>query len=161
VEVAEDQNEGTFRNNEAENDASYLVDAATLLQKNVRWGELASSKATSKEIKAFGITMAKAHAADLAELQTLATSKSISLPAAPMDNTMDAHDELDELTGPDFDVQYCDKVITSHTEAIERMESIEKDAQDPEIRSWITKILPHLHSHLSLAEALQNGLKEK
>jgi putative membrane protein len=161
VEVAEDQNEGTFRNNEAENDASYLVDAATLLQKNVRWGELASSKATSKEIKAFGITMAKAHSADLAELQTLATSKEISLPAAPMDNTMDAHDELDELTGPDFDMMYCEKVVSSHTEAIEKMESIEQNVQDPEIRSWITKILPHLRSHVSSAETLQNSLKEK
>jgi len=161
TEVAEEQNEVRFDDKDAEDDASYLADAATMLQENARWGELASVNATSKEVKALGSKMATAHAADLAALQSLATEKSISLPAAPSENTMDAHDELNELTGPEFDKQYCDKVVSSHKDAIAQLEFIEKNAQDTQILAWATKMLPKFRLHLSTAEALQNSLKGK
>lgn len=160
-EIAEDQNEVTFDDNDAEDDAEYLVEAATMLQNNARWGELAATNATTKEVKDLGSKMAKAHSTDLAALQTMATAKSISLPAAPMDNTMEANDDLNDKKGMDFDKEYCDKVVNSHEDAIDKMESIEKNAQDPEIRAWATKMLTQFRSHLSSAEAVQKSVKDK
>lgn len=160
-EIAEEQNEVTFDDKDAEDDADYLVEAALILQNSARLGELAATKATTNEVKGLGSTMAKAHTAELATLQSLATAKSISLPAAPMDNTKDAYDDLNEKKGLDFDKEYTDNVVSSHKDAIDKIESIEKNAQDPEIRAWATKLLPNLRSHLGSAESIQEIVKNK
>ena len=160
-DVAQEQNEVTFDDKDAENDADYLIDAAAILEKNAGLGELAESKANSKEVKNLGSAMAKAHTSDLAELQSLASSKNITLPASPTDNTMDAFEDLNDKKGQEFDKLYCDKVVSNHKDAINHMEAIEKNAVDADIRVWASKMLPHLRSHLTSAEALQNNVKEK
>jgi len=160
-EIAKDQNEATFEDRDVEKDADRLVNAADILQKNIKLGELASSKATSQEVKDLGSKIAKSHAGDLAELQTLASGKSISLPASTTENTKDAYEDLNDKTGMDFDKKYCNKVISSHKDAIDKMESIEKNAEDADIRAWATKMLPHLRSHLTSAEAIENKVKDK
>ncbi len=160
-EVAEEQNEATFDDRDAEKDADRLVDAAAILQKNIKLGELASSKATSQDVKDLGSNIAKTHAEDLAELQTLASGKSISLPASTTENTMDAYEDLNDKTGMDFDKKYCSKVVSNHKDAIDKMESIQKNTEDAEIRAWATKMLPHLRSHLTSAEAIENKVKDK
>jgi putative membrane protein len=160
-DIAEDQNEATFENRDAEKDADYLVDAAAMLQKNAELGKLAASKATMQEVKDLGSTLAKAHSDDLAQLQTLASGKSITLPAIPTENTMDSYADLNDKTGLDFDKEYCNKVVSSHKDAIDKMEKIEKNAQDADIRAWASNMLPELRSHLSTAEALHTTVKEK
>lgn len=160
-EVAEEQNEVTFDDRDAEKDADRLVDAAAILQKNAKLGELAAGKATMQEVKNLGSSMAKTHAEDLAELEALATSKAITLPATATENTMDAFEDLNDKTGLDFDKKYCDKVISSHKDAIDKMEAIEKNAEDADIRGWATKMIPHLRSHLASAETIQNSVKDK
>lgn len=159
-EVAEEQNEVTFDDRGAEKDADRLVDAASLLQKNVKLGELAASKASAKAVKDLGSSVATAHAADLAELETLASAKAVSLPSAETENTMDAYQDLNEKTGMDFDKLYCDKMVSSHKDAIDKMESIAKNAEDAEIRDWASKMLPHLRSHLTTAEAVHKSINE-
>jgi len=159
-EVAEEQNEETFDTRQTEKDADYLVDAAAILQKNTKLGELAATKATTPEVKDLGSDMAKTHGDDLAELQALATSKAITLPGATTENTMDAYEDLNDKTGLDFDKKYCDKVISSHKDAINKMETIEQKAEDADIRAWATKMLPHLRSHLTTAEGIQNTVKD-
>jgi len=159
-EVAEEQNEVTFDDKGAEKDADRLVDAASLLQKNVKLGELAASKASSKAVKDLGSSLAKTHAADLTELGTLASAKAISLPAATTENTLDAYEDLNDKSGMDFDKLYCDKVVSSHKDAIDKMESIANNAEDTEIRDWASKMLPHLRSHLTAAETVQKSLND-
>jgi putative membrane protein len=160
-EVAQEQNDVTFEDKDAENDADYLIDAAGILEKNAGLGELAESKATSKEVKDLGSAMAKAHTSDLAELQSLASGKNITLPASPTDNTMDDFEDLNGKSGAEFDKLYCDKVVSNHKDAINHMEAIEKNAVDTDIRVWASRILPHLRSHLASAETIQNSVKDK
>jgi len=159
-EVAEEQNEVTFDDKGAEKDADRMVDAASLLQKNVKLGELAASKASSKAVKDLGSSVAKTHAADLTELETLASAKAISLPSATTENTIDAYEDLNDKSGLDFDRLYCDKVVSSHKDAIDKMESIASNAEDAEIRDWASKMLPHLRSHLTAAEAVHKTLND-
>jgi putative membrane protein len=159
--MAEEQNEVTFDDKDAEKDADYLIDAAAILQKSAGLGELAESKATSKDVKDLGSAMAKAHTSDLAELQSLASGKNITIPASPTDNTMDDFEDLNGKSGEEFDKLYCDKVVSNHKDAINHMEAIEKNAVDTDIRVWASRILPHLRSHLASAETIQNSVKDK
>ena len=57
--------------------------------------------------------------------------------------------------GKDFDQSYDQAQVKGHKDAVALFEAYAKSGDDPELKSWAAKTLPHLKEHLSMAEKLK------
>jgi putative membrane protein len=79
---------------------------------------------------------------------------------ADLPTAMDAEhqkklDELRALNGQEFDVAYDKAQLQGHKDAVALFESYAKNGDNPDLKKWAAKTLPHLKQHLKLAEKLK------
>lgn len=160
-ETAEDQNEerieATSTGNTAddkEDDAEFVVEAASGGMMEVQLANLALQKASSPQVKEFARIMIEDHGKANNELKALAASKNITLPAALIDKHQKIVNGLQDKTGADFDEEYIDKMRADHKDDVDEFEEASKDATDPDIKAFAAKTLPTLRTHLQHAEQL-------
>jgi putative membrane protein len=159
-EVATDQNEAKFdENNSKENDAEFLVEAATINLEEIELGKLAQTRGQSQEVKDYGKMMVDGHTKSLNDLNALAQSKQITLPQQLNEEGKEQNKDLTEEDAKDFDKKYIDKMVKGHKDAIGKFESAEKDTKDPDIKAWASATLPDLRMHLEHAEAIDKKIK--
>jgi putative membrane protein len=160
-ETAEDQNEerieATSTGNTAddkEDDAEFVVEAASGGMMEVQLANLALQKASSPQVKEFARMMIEDHGKANNELKALAASKNITLPAALIDKHQKIVNGLQDKTGTDFDEEYIDKMRADHKDDVDEFEEASKEATDPDIKAFAAKTLPTLRTHLQHAEQL-------
>jgi len=62
---------------------------------------------------------------------------------------------IDKLSSAsDFDKSFKDAAVKDHKKDMKEFERLSKSAEDPDLKSWITKSLPTLQEHLRMAEQL-------
>lgn len=116
--------------------------------------KLAEAKATSKEVKDLATTIENSHNSSLKELSDLAKSKQISIPEALTDSGQKEYDALNKKSGQDFDVEYIDKTIKSHRDAIRDFSNDASQTQDLEFKSWLEKKVATMQSHFDMINAM-------
>lgn len=147
-DLAEEQNDERFDNNQQERDAQFLVNTAESNMLEIRLGQLAQQKGQTTHVKELGKMMEAAHTKSLNELTALAKSKMVTIPTSPTDNAQDAYNNLNEKSGNDFDKAYADKMVSEHKDAISAFEKVSADGNDTDIKNWATASLPGLRTHL-------------
>lgn len=147
-DIAEEQNEARFDNNDQEDDAEFLVNVAEINMEEIQLGKLAQQKGTTKEVKELGKMMEEAHIKLQSDLTALAKTKRISIPYSPTQKAQDAYKDLNEESGEDFDKEYANMMVNGHKDAIESFEKASTDSHDKDIRNWATTVLPDLRKHL-------------
>jgi len=163
-DVAEERNEAIFDDNDQENDAQFLVNAAENNLKQIQLGRLAQQKGSTTQVKELGKMMEDAHTKSQNDLTALAQRKSITIPTSATDDTRDTYEDLNEKTGVDFDEAYADKMVNQHEDAIEFFETATTDSYDADIKKWAIATLPELRTHLNHSIECQkksNELKSK
>lgn len=148
-EVSEEHNEAKFDNNEQENNAQFLVDAAELNIEGIHLGQLAQQKGRTAHVKELGKMMEDAHTKLQRDLTLLAKSKTVTIPGSPTDDVKDTYTELNKKSGNDFDKAYADLMVDKHKEAIQAFEEAANDTKDSEIKNWATATLTELRKHLN------------
>lgn len=161
TEMAEEQNEDTFEQNKAEEDAEFAVEAADGGLLEVQLGTMALTKAASPEVKQFAQKIVDEHTKANNELKALAQKKNITLPTSMGDEHKRKYDNLQEKTGTEFDKEYMDLMVKDHKEDIKEFEEQAEDGNDPEIKEWASSKLPTLRHHLEEAERVHEVVKEK
>lgn len=146
-DVAQEHNDAKFDDKKAK-DAEFLVNAAGINMEEIQLGELAQQQAVSQDVKDLGKMMVDEHQKVQAEVQALATSKSITLPTSLTKDGQDAYDKLMKQTGTDFDKKYANMMVDGHKDAISMFEKESNDAEDADIRNFASKTLPQLRAHL-------------
>ncbi len=146
-EVAEEHNDAKF-DNAKEDDAKFLVSAAEINLEEIQLGQLAQTRGTTTHVKELGKMMETEHAKALADLQTFAVKKQITIPTSLTENGMEANKKLMDTKGSEFDKEYADKMVSGHKDAIDKFQKAATDATDPDIRNWATSMLPALRIHL-------------
>lgn len=156
-EVAEDQNEVTFdENNDREDDSQYLVEAAETDLKEIELGNLAQNKSTNADVKAFAKMMVDQHTKALNDLKATAEKKNISIPTTLTEKGQDKFKDLNDKSGHDFDKKFAEMMVDGHEKAIDKMEKASEKANDEEIRMWATNMIPTLQHHLEEAKKLKD-----
>ncbi len=158
-DVAEEQNDDKF-SKPAEKDAQFAVDAAAIGLKEIKFGELASTRAMMAETKELATMMVQDHTTAANELQALAAAKGISLPSALSDEAQRDYNRLSEKSGADFDKEYADMMVKGHKDAIDKFEKAADDCDDAELKAFAAKTLPTLRMHLENAEHCQEMSKD-
>jgi putative membrane protein len=143
-----------------EADSKFMVEAASGGMMEVQLGQLAQEKAQNQRVKDFGAMMVRDHSKANDELKTLAASKNVTLPAAPGDQQQKHIDNLRKKTGADFDKAYIKMMIDDHKDDIDKFEKTANKGTDPDVKSWASKTLPVLRTHLDSAKAVEPIVKK-
>ena len=136
-------------------DTHFMVAAAETSLAEIKLGQLAQQKGSIKEVQALGKMMEAAHTKELSELNSLAMHKGITVPSAATNSVEDAFQTLNSKSGPDFDKEYCNRMVTGHKAAILAFEKASKEASDADIKLWVNLNLPALRTHLEHALACE------
>jgi len=116
-------------------------------------GKLASKNAASAQVKRYGEQLVKDHTQADRDLSVLAKRKGVKL------SDFD-HSKLDDLRatkGTDFDHAFLEKMEKDHDRAMELVRTAQREAQNPEFRSLLDKILPVLQKHADHAKQLDQA----
>lgn len=123
----------------------------------VMLGELARTKGTSPQVKAFAARMTNDYASANGALQQLAAKKGIPL-AGDNPKGDDAVRHLNRLSGKRFDREYARMMAIGHKKALASFQQEVKNGVDPTVKSFAQKTLPSVQAHFRAAEALQNSV---
>ena len=156
-EVAEEINEDKFANDEVEDDADYLADAAEIHFCEIEIGKLALQKGTSADVKKYAQTLITDHTKSLEELQALANKKTITLPTAISEDGKEKYDKLNKESGTEFDRKFIDLVSEGHEKAVDKMTEIAQKATDPDIKLWTSRQTSTLTAHHEEAKKLKEN----
>lgn len=144
-------------------DLAFINDAAPGGMAEVELGKMASTKAQSADVKAFGQKMVEDHTKAGDELKQLAAQKKVTLPPDVMPKHKEIMDKLSKLSGADFDKEYVAAMIEAHEKDVAAFENVSKTAADADVKAFATKTLPTLKMHLEMIKGLANkmGVKMK
>jgi putative membrane protein len=140
-------------------DKEFMMKAAQGGMAEVMLGQMASSKATSPDVKNFGNRMVSDHGKANDELKQLAQNKGMALPADTDNETKKFADRLSKASGKDFDKEYINAMVDDHEKDVNEFEKTSKNAKDPDLRAWATKTLPTLQDHLKMAKDTKAKVK--
>jgi putative membrane protein len=161
-EVAKDQNDAKFNDNDDEKNAKFLVKAAEINLEEIALGKLAQEKSTNADVKELGKMMEKAHTKAFEDLKGLASKKGISIPTENTEDIKNAWTKLNDKTDQkDFNKAYTDKMVSGHKDAVDLFEKQSTESSDADIRAWATSMLPELRKHLDHAVTVQNKVDKK
>jgi putative membrane protein len=100
--------------------------------------------------------MVKDHQQTSSELKTLIDSGKVhaSLPVALDAEHQKLLDDLKAKQGNQFDQAYDRMQIAAHEQAVALFEDYARNGDNPDLKSWAMKTLPHLQEHLAMAKRL-------
>ena len=160
-EVAEDQNDKKFRDNEKkDDDADFLVDAAESDLMEIELGNLALMNGTNPAVKEFARKLIIDHTNSVNELKPFAEKLQVSLPAAITDKGLKKLNDLKgENLGKDFDKRFAGIMVNNHENAITNMHHASEVAHDLAVRTWAINKVPILKGHLEHAKMLKDKIE--
>ncbi len=157
-EAAEEINEDRFDNNDKEDDAEFVVEAATMDLKNIELAKLAM-RSSNSDIKAHTKMMEEGHTKLYNEIKMMAEQKGIAIPLSVGTDAIDEYKDLNDKTGTDFDKKYLDIMVDNHEKTIKRYENYVDGATDAEIKTWASNTLAGLRTHLDHTKELKEKYK--
>jgi putative membrane protein len=155
---AHDQGSNTA--NRMGSDHTFVTKAAQGGLAEVKLGQLATQKASSSDVKAFGQQMVDDHSKANDELKQLASTKGITLPTDTDAKHQATYDRLSKLSGAEFDRAYMKDMVSDHKEDVSEFRTESQRGSDPDVKAWAAKTLPTLEHHLQMAESTDAKVKK-
>jgi putative membrane protein len=126
----------------------------------IKMAQLAGQKSSNKEVKDLAQMLEKDHNAVLSELKSYASQHNVEAPAEEPQDAKDKYNDLTKKSGKEFDKDWCDLMEKNHKSSIEKFEGIANDANsDADLKSFASKTLPTLRTHLDHVMQCKNKLK--
>jgi putative membrane protein len=145
----------------AKQDEHFIHEAAAGGMMEVELGRLATERAASADVKAFGQRMVTDHSKANQQLTQIATSKGITLSKALPADKQQERDRFARLSGAEFDRMYMDHMVKDHKKDVSEFEKQAEKGTDPALRTFAQQTLPTLREHLTLAESLAGKKAQK
>jgi len=138
---------------------SFYAAAARGGMAEVELSKAAQTKATNPEVKKFAQMMLNDHTKANTELKTMASKKNVTLPAELATADRATLQELNDLSGAEFDRTYVDAMVDAHETDVQLFEDQAGDDTDPEAKAFAAKTLPTLQKHLEMIKGIQSRLQ--
>ncbi len=123
----------------------------------VQSSESALQKHPDRDTKPFANRMIKDHTATTKQLKALVMSGKVSaeLPTALDADHQKMLDDLQGLSGKEFDQAYDMDQQKGHQEAVDLFGEYAQGGDNKDLKRWAAKTLPRLKQHLAMAEKLK------
>jgi len=139
-------------------DTLFVMAAARGGTAEVEMGKLATEKASSPDVKAFGQHMAEEHGQANAQLRSIADKQNLTLPWTMNAKQQATYDLLKNKTGADFDKAYVDAMVKDHEEDVKAFQREADKGKDEQIKAFASETLTVLEGHLEKIKAIQSKL---
>jgi putative membrane protein len=121
--------------------------------------EIASSKLAQErgdaDAKAFATQMVTDHTKTSTELKALVSGGvKAEIPASLDSAHQKKVDKLKDAKADGFTSDYASMQVSAHKDAVSLFERYAKGGEDPKLKEWAGKTLPHLQHHLEMAQNL-------
>jgi putative membrane protein len=122
----------------------------------IQSSQLALSRNPDADTKPFAEKMVKDHQQTSAELKSLIDGGKVhaTLPTALDAEHQKMLDALKATQGKQFDQAYDRMQVEAHEQAVALFQEYARDGDNPDLKSWAMKTLPHLQEHLAMAKRL-------
>ncbi len=140
------------------NTSKFLVKAADDGMSKVEAAKIAEAKAVSKIVRDFASEIINDHNAIAADVRSLASKRTVALPATPGEDNLKRIADLQDKKSSDFDKFFLDRMISDHKKLITLFRDTNNEAIDPAVKAFITATIPALESHLAKAAFLRKTL---
>jgi putative membrane protein len=124
----------------------------------VQLGQLAQQQAKDQQVVQFGQRMLQDHGNANEKLIAIAEQKAIQLPRELSGDAQQTYDELQQLSGAEFDKAYMDGMVEDHEKDVKLFEQQAQSGQDPDLQAFAEETLPTLRKHLELAKQVQSQI---
>jgi putative membrane protein len=138
-------------------DSAFMKKAARGGLAEVELGRLAAEKASNAEVKKFGQRMVDDHNKANDQLKQVASDRHVELPRAIGAKDKATKENLEKLSGDEFDRAYMSDMVKNHKQDVAEFERESKAAHDPALKGFVTDTLPTFREHLKEAEKLAPG----
>lgn len=140
--------------------ADFVKEAATSDLTEIAVAKVALEKGNVDE-KKFANQMVTDHTKTSSELKALVTGNGIKaeIPAALDSSSQKKVDKLKDTKPADFAGEYDPMQVGAHKDAVSLFERYAKGGDNPKLKEWAGKTLPHLQHHLEMAQALDKNRK--
>jgi putative membrane protein len=138
----------------ASSDEKFVKEAAQGGQAEVELGRLATTKASSPDVKQFGQRMVDDHSKANMQLMDIVRRKNLSVATELSGKHKSEYDRLSKLSGTEFDRAYVKLMVDDHKKDVSDFEKQASSAKDPDIRSFASQTLPTLQQHLAMIQQI-------
>lgn len=133
-------------------DKAFMKKAAEGGLEEVEIGQMVAGKAQSNDVKQFAQRMVNDHTKANDQLKSLAQQKGVTLPTQMSAEGQALKARLEKLSGDQLDKAYMKAMVQDHTKDVHEFKTQSQTAQDPDVKSFASKTLPTLESHLQQAK---------
>lgn len=134
----------------------FLVDISEARIMDMKEGELAEQRATSRALKNYGSLMVADQTEMLRGLNRIAKSKHIIISKSLGEEKAEGLADLKEEHGEDFDSKFIKMMIIDHKRDVKILEKATQSG-DADIQVFATKYLPVIKSHLEKIQAIRKN----
>jgi len=142
-----------------EADSKFATEAAVGGMAEVELGKLALAKSTNADVKSFADMMVNDHGKANEELMSIAKAKNITLPGTVDEDHKKKMEDLNKLSGKDFDKAYVDAMVDGHKKTLDLMNDEAKDSKDADLKAFATKTAPIVKAHLDMINKIHDSMK--
>ncbi len=140
----------------AEQDFMMKATQANLAE--IDMARIAIQKSDNTDVKDYANMIKSDHSTALADLADLMKDKNVSQPSGLVPETQQDITRMNGLTGPEFDREFVNMMVSDHQKAVEMFRDHEAIAQNSDVKKYVEDVLPRLEMHLDKAQQLQSKL---
>lgn len=141
-----------------EEDAAFLVDVYSYNLMIIRYSELAMQEAGTPALQDFATRSVLFHQKLNEEIEGMARTKTIALPAQVGENVEHFVQELKGKEGDAFDEAYVNVLGDIQDKKVNQYEEAADDAYDMNLRNWASRTLPTIKAHALTVEELADRI---
>jgi putative membrane protein len=150
------QDSGNNANDMAQNmkDKTFLRNAAEGGMAEVKLGQLATQKASSDDVKAFGQKMVDDHTMLNNEMAPIADSMGVRTPKSLNKQDQAEYDKLNGLSGTDFDTEYLTVMVKDHHKDLHEFREEAASTTDATLKAAVEKGQSVIREHTMMVDKL-------
>jgi putative membrane protein len=141
-----------------DDDKQFLSMAAQSDINEIKLSELAETKASSPQTKAFAKKMVTDHTKLEMQMKPFATQWNVTPPAGLDSDHQAIYDRLNGLSGSEFDKAYMNAMAQDHHKALDAFTTEAQSTQDAKFKTAVLKGKTVVASHTTMADNLQNKM---
>jgi len=118
----------------------------------------ALQKSSNNDVRDYANMIRSDDSSALDDLADLMKAKNVPAPRTLTGEAQKDIMRMNRLTGPDFDREFINLMVTDHQWAVEVFRDMQTGAQNPDVRKYVEDRLPNLEMHLDKGQQLQSKL---
>ena len=139
-------------------DSTFLDKAYNIGVFEVKIARLALQKSQDSKVKDLANMMIEDHAAMGKDVAAMMKKKNYDIPTSLPADLKDKWNELNKLSGKDFDKKYAEINVKDHKEALDMFKEVSNNSKDADVKKLATEALPKLQTHEDHALMVQGQL---